>query len=461
MPRPDAVDTAPLDEQLRHPLLRPGDAGYDEAREVWNARFRRSPAVVARCASADEVAAAVRFARGEGLPLSVKGGGHDYAGNTVAEGGLLIDLGPMRSVEVDPDDRRATVGAGATWAEVDAATQAHGLATPGATVSSVGVGGFTLGGGAGWLLRKHGLAADNLLAAEVVTAAGDVVRASPDENADLHWALRGGGGNFGVVTSFEYRLHPVGPEVLAGQVLYPFERAAELLRVYRDVFRDAADETMCYPFFIRIPPLDVFPEAFHGKVVLDFVVAYTGRVADGEAHLAPFREQGEPIMDVVAPQPYVALQQAFDAGMAKGSRWYSRSRQLDELEDDAIETLVSHLEPFPGAMTAVYLGPLGGAATRPAPGDAAYPHRSPGHELHVFPGWTDPGEDAEAMAWADRLHEAMGSHATRGVYVNLLGDGETDRVEEAYGPNHGRLRELKRVWDPGNLFRGNHNIPPA
>lgn len=461
MPSPDASRFAALASGLQGSVLLPGDDGFDASRTVWNARFNRSPALVVRCAGAGDVAAAVRFAREEGMELSVKGGGHDYAGNTVGEGGLLVDLGAMDSVEVDVEGRRATVGAGATWGQVDAATQEHALATPGGTVSTVGVAGFSLGGGVGWLLRKHGLAVDNVVAAQVVTAAGDIVRADEDENPDLFWAIRGGGGNFGVVTAFEYALHPVGPEVMAGQVLYPLERAGELLRFYREYFRDAPDEVMCFPFFIRVPPMDVFPEAFHGKVVLDFVVAHCGSVEEGREALAPFREQGGAIADFVMPQPYTALQQAFDAGMGKGNRWYSRSLHLDELTDEAIDTLLAHLDPFPGAFTAVYLGAGGGAMGRVDPGATAYPHRSSAHELHIFPGWMDPGGDEAAMTWADRFHGAMAPHGNGRVYVNLLGDGEEDRVPDAYASNWARLREVKAKWDPENVFRRNHNIPPA
>jgi FAD/FMN-containing dehydrogenase len=452
---------AQLARDIAGKTLLPGVNGYDAAREVWNARFNRNPACIVLCREPGDVAKALRFARAEGLPLSVKCGGHDYAGNTVGEGSLLLDLSPMREVRVDPANRLVTVQAGATWADVDRATQAHGLATPGGTVSSVGVAGFTLGGGEGWLIRKHGLAVDNLRGADVVTAEGDRVRASANENPDLFWAIRGGGGNFGVVTSFEYALHEVGPELLAGQVLYPAARAGELLRFYRDFFSDAPDEVMCYPFLLRVPPLDVFPREFHGTLALDFVVAYVGEVSEGLAHLQPFRDRGDPILDVVAPQPYVDLQQAFDAGMGKGNRWYSRSQRMNELSDEAIDTLVKHLAPFPGEFTSVYLSPPGGARERVAPHATAYPNRSSAHDLHIFPGWIDASQDEEIMAWADAFHEAMAPHGNGSVYVNLLGDGEAGRVPAAYAGNYRRLKELKTKWDPGNLFRGNHNIPPS
>lgn len=461
MPIPDSERLATLAQGLDGSVLLPGDDGYDEARSMWNGRFERRPAVVARCASSEDVSAAVRFARDEGMPLSVKGGGHSYAGNTVLEDSLLIDLSALDSVEVDAEARRVVVGGGARWGSVDAATQEHGLATVGGTVSTVGVAGFTLGGGSGWLTHKHGLALDNLRSAEVVTASGDIVRADDDENPDLFWALRGGSGNFGVVTAFEFALHPVGPEVLAGQVFYPFERSKELLRFYRDYFLDAPDEVMCYPFFIRVPPIELFPEPFHGKLALDFVIAYIGPVEEAREHLDPFRGLGDPFLDLVAPQPYVMLQQAFDPGMPSGNRWYSRSQQLDELSDEAIDTLVDNLDPFPGELTAVYLGPHDGAVSR-VPSDAtAYAHRSSAHELHVFPGWLDAAHDAANIAWANQVHDAMRPFGNERVYVNLLGDMESERVPEAYADNYQRLVELKAKWDPDNLFQGNHNIPPG
>ncbi|MDT8342021.1 MAG: BBE domain-containing protein, partial [Longimicrobiales bacterium] len=282
-----------------------------------------------------------------------------------------------------------------------------------------------------------------------------------DEHPDLFWALRGGGGNFGVVTEFEIALHPVPAEVLSGQVIYPGERAAELLRFYRDTLRTAPDEFSCFPFLLRIPPLDIFPAEWHGKLAFDFVLAWFGDPGEGAAHIAPFQALGDPILDYVVPQPYAQLQQSFDAGMGKGNRWYSRAQQFDELTDEAIDALVANLDPFPGDFTTVYLAPGGGAVGRVAPDATAYPHRTSAHELHIFPGWADPGQDGEVMSWADRLHAALRAHGNGGVYVNLLGDGEPDRIPAAYRDNYRRLAELKARWDPDNVFRGNHNIPPA
>jgi FAD/FMN-containing dehydrogenase len=439
----------------------PDDAGYDSARTVWNARFDRRPARVVRAAGPADVADAIRYGRDQDLSIAVKSGGHDYAGNSSCEDGLLIDLGRLDSVSIDPGTRRAIVGPGVSWAGFDAATQTHGLATPGGTVSSVGVAGFTLGGGQGWLTRKHGLACDNLVGAQVVTADGEVVRASPSQNADLFWCLRGGGGNFGVVTSFEFSLHTLDHDVAAGQIVYPIERAGEALRFYRDFFEHAADETMCFPFFYRVPPLDVFPEDSHGDVVIAFVVAHMGPPSEGEAVLRAFADLGDPILDFVSPQPYAMLQQSFDAGMGHGNRWYSRAHDFDVLTDEAIDTLIGHLDPFPGEFTAVYLGPGGGAVARVAPDATAYPGRAAAHALHVFPGWSDAGRDSEVIEWTRGVSEAISPFTNGGVYVNMLAEDEPHRIAAAYGPNLDRLRKLKAKWDPDNVFRGNHNIAPA
>lgn len=462
MPSRDAALKADLAPLLTGPVLAPGDPGFGDARTVWNARFIRTPALVARCEGPEDVSAAITFARRNGLEISVKGGGHDYAGNTVGEGTLLLDLSGLRTVEVDPDARVARIGAGCTWADADAATTPHGLASSGGTVSTVGVAGFTLGGGAGWLARSAGLAVDNLRSAEVVTADGEIRTASADENPDLFWALRGGGGNFGVVTNFETGLHPVPEQVLSGQVIYPGERAGELLRFYRDTFRDAPDELACFPFLLRIPPLEIFPAEWHGKLAFDFVLAWFGDPDEGAAHIAPFQALGETILDYVVPQTYTQLQTSFDGGMGKGNRWYSRAEQFDALTDEAIDALVGGLEPFPGEFTTVYLAPHGGAAGRVPPDATAYPHRSAAHELHIFPGWADPAMDQDVMAWTDDLYEAIRPHGNGGVYVNLLGDGQESRIPgDAYRDNYRRLREVKARWDPENVLRHNHNIPPA
>lgn len=440
-------------------VLTPGDRGYDEARSVFNARFDRHPDLVLCCRDTGDVKTGVDYARESSLLLSVKGGGHSYAANTIGDGGLLLDLSPMKQIEVDPGARTVRVGPGVRWRELDARTQEHGLAAVGGTVSTVGVAGFTLGGGNGYLSRKHGMAVDNLLAAEVVTADGRIVRASEQENADLFWALRGGSGNFGVVTSFELALHEVGPEVLAGQAVYRFSDAARVLRSYREFMNNAPDEVQCYAFVLKVPPIPEFPEEFHGQVAVDLVMFHTDPGAAGG--FQPLLELGEEILAYVAPQPYVEVQRAFDAALPAGRRWESRSHDLAALSDAAIDTFTKHIGELPGAFTVAYIGAGGGAVGRVAPTATAFPHRMAPFSLHIMAGWTDSGEDDLVTGWARRVHEAMGPYATGGVYVNLLGTDERERVPAAYGPNFDRLAAIKVRWDPSNLFRMNHNIPPS
>ena len=452
---------AALRTGMRGEVLTSVDPGYDDAREIWNGRFDRHPAAIARCTSVADVVAAVDIAREHGLVIAVRSGGHDYAGNAVCDGGLVIDLSLMNGVEVDAPGKRVRLGPGARWGEVDRATQTFGLATTGGTVSTVGVTGFTLGGGTGHLVRKHGLALDNLISAEIVTADGAILRASDDENRDLFWALRGGSGNFGIVTSLDLRLHEVGPEVLAGQLIYPFTGAREALRVYRELMAGAPDELQCYAFFLRLPPLDFIPAEFHGKVVLDLVAAWAGDLAAGEKVLAPLRSFGTPIIDGINRQNYVDLQQSFDAGMPPGNRWYSKAHYLTTLSDEVIDTILRHVENLPGPFTMAYLEAEGGAIARVDPEATAFPHRSAPFALHIFPGWTDEAEDIAMMAWAGRFYADTRAHSTGGVYVNLLGGDEPDAGRIAYGPNYARLAELKRRYDPENLFRLNHNVDPA
>ena len=450
-----------LGDHFGEHMVTPGDPRYDEARRVWNGRFDRSPGAIARCRKSADVVAALKIARGAGLTVAVRSGGHDYAGNSVCDGGLVIDLSAMNAVAVDPQARTVRAGAGARWAAIDAATQPLGLATVGGTVSTVGVAGFTLGGGSGWLSRKHGLALDQLVSAEVVTANGDLLRVNDREHADLFWGLRGGSGNLGVVTEFELRLHEAGPRLYAGQVLHPFEAAGSVLRHFRAFMSEAPDQVQCYAFLIRIPPLDAFPSEFHGRVALDLVVAYAGDIDQGRRLLAPLTEHGTPFLSAVAPIEYTALQQSFDAGVAPGLRWYSKAHDLRDLSDAAIDAILRHTENLPGPFTMVYLERIGGAVGRVPAGATAYPHRSAPWSIHILPGWSDAGQDAQMVAWARAFHADLIPHATGGVYVNLLGGDEEDGPRSAYGSNYRRLAALKRLWDPDNVFSGNHNVEPA
>jgi len=442
-------------------VISPGDDGYDEGRSIWNGRFDRRPTAVIRCRDTGDVKAAIDFARHHGLRLAVKAGGHSNAGHSTIEGGLLIDLSPMKGVEVDPRSKTARVQPGVKWGEFNPVAEKHGLATPGGTVSTVGVSGFTLGGGGGYLTRKYGMAVDNLLSAEVVTADGRLVRASDDENPDLYWALRGGGGNFGVVTSFEFRMHDVGPEVLSGQIMHRFEDTPDLLRFYRDFMASAADDLQCYPFFLRIPPIEAFPEELHGQLVLDFVVFHTDAGPTGEAAVAPLLEAGTPFMTAVGPASYSSVMEAFDAGLPAGQLYGSKAHYLKGLTDGVIETIMSHMPGMTGSLTVAYLDALGGAPSRIAETATAFAHRDAPYAFHIMPGWTDHSQDEEVLAWANALHADMARHATGGVYVNLLGPDEEDRIPAAYGVNYDRLVEVKRKWDPDNLFRSTYNIDPA
>jgi FAD/FMN-containing dehydrogenase len=464
METPTQIDDAALDnfeEATRGAVFSPGDDGYDDARAVWNGRYDRYPAAVVRCSGTADVLTAVRFATEQDLPVAVKGGGHGYGGNAVADGCVMVDLSSLSSVRIDPRSKTARVEPGATWGAFDHEAQQFGLATTGATVSTVGVAGYTLGGGTGHLARTHGIGADNLLAADVVTADGELVHASESENPELFWALRGGSGNFGVVTSFEFSLHEVGPQLLAGQIVHPFENATEVLRFYRSYMTDAPAEVNCYAFIVPIPPLPAFPEEMHGETAVNLVASYTGDIDAGEEALDPLREFGDPILDSVRPQPYTELQQAFDDGVPKGQRWCSRAQYLDELADEAIDTLVAQTDPLRGSLTMVYLEPMGGAIADVDPSETAFPHRNAAYSIHVLTGWTDPADDDEMIDWTESVHGAMEPYSPGGVYVNLLSREESDRIPEAYGKNYARLREIKAEWDPDNLFNVNQNIEPA
>lgn len=447
-----------LEELVDGAVLVPGAPGYDAARTVWNARFDRRPDVAVRCTSAADVAATVRWAREQGRQISVKGGGHSYAGNTVADGSVLIDLAGMSGIKVHAEDRLARVEAGATWAQLDSATQAHSLATTGPTVSSVGVAGSILGGGTGWLSRCFGNALDNLAAVDVVTVDGEHVRASAEEEPELFWGMRGAGANLGIATSFELRLHEVGPLVLAGQIVYPFDDAESLLRSFRSFMAEAPDELQCLPFTFRAPPIEPFPDECHGKPVLDFVVFHLD--PDAAEVVAPLRGLGVPLLEAVGPMPYVDAQQAFDPNLPAGQRYYTQAHDVAELTDAAIDDFATHVRNMEGALTAAYLEPKGGAVAR-VPGSAtAAGGREAAASFHIIAGWTDPAEDEQVMAWARGFNDAMAAHGTGGVYVNLIAEDEGERVLSAFSDG-GRVQALKSEWDPENHLRANHNVAPA
>jgi FAD/FMN-containing dehydrogenase len=450
-----------LRQAARGEVLMPPDEGYEEASRVWNGvHDGRRPAVIVRCAGAADVIAAVGFARSNDLTVAVRGGAHSIAGFSTCDGGIVLDLSPMRNVHVDPASRRAYVGGGAVWADVDHETQAHGLATTGGLISTTGVAGFTLGGGIGWLMRKHGLACDNLLAASVVTADGRLVRASGHENADLLWGLRGGGGNFGVVTSFELALHPVGPMVYAGPIFYSAEHDAELLRLYRDWAADAPDGVTALLNLTTAPPLPVIPEAWHGRKVATFIAVSTDIAEDGEGYVQALRAAAEPVADLLGPMPYSVIQSLVDPVWEKGIHAYFKSANLARLDDELVDRLCELHLAAPGPQCEIHVHQMGGAVARVAEDATAYAERSMPFVLNAVAGWRDPALGDEHVDWARTVIAAAAAASTGRAYVNFLGD--SDAARSSYGTDtYARLAALKSEYDPTNLFRLNQNIEPG
>jgi FAD/FMN-containing dehydrogenase len=451
---------AALRPQLRGRLCLRDEAGYDEARTIWNAMIDRRPGAVVRCGGASDVMRAVRLARDNGLLVAVRGGGHNISGNAVCEGGLLIDLSPMRSVRIDPNKRTARVEPGVTLGEFDKEAQAFGLATPLGINSTTGVAGLTLGGGFGWLSRKFGFTVDNLISADVVTADGALVQASAVENPDLFWAVRGGGGNFGVVTSFEFKLHPVGPDLVSGLIVHPFARARELLTGYREIAAAAPDELSIWVVLRKAPPLPFLPAEVHGKEILVFAVCYAGEPANAEKALVRLRALGEPIADVIGVQPYAAWQMAFDPLLTPGAFNYWKSHNFTALSDGLLDTLVDYVGTLPTEECEIFIGQVGGASSRIGADATAYPHRDANFVMNVHTRWRERGDERAAIKWAREFFAATAPHATGGVYVNFMSEDETERVPGAYGSNYVRLAALKAKYDPGNLFRLNQNVQP-
>ncbi|MEA5387382.1 FAD-binding oxidoreductase [Haloarculaceae archaeon H-GB11] len=420
----------------------------------------KHPVLIAQCAGTADVISAVRFAKEHDIPISVKGGGHNIAGRAVEDDALMIDLSPMKSVRVDPDAKTARVEPGVVLNELDHETQAFGLATPAGYNSTTGVAGLTLGGGWGWLSRKHGLTVDNLLSADVVTAQGELVHASEDENEDLFWGLRGGGGNFGIVTSFEFQLHEVGPTVLSGPIVHPFDDAEAVLSGFRDFAADAPNDATVWCVIRHAPPLPFIPEEWHGRKVVILATFYAGDMEEGEKVLQSVRDIGEPIADAVGPHPYAGWQQAFDGLAPAGNRHYWKSHNFVELTDEMIETFVEYGETIPTEETEIAIPHLGGAINEKPVGETAYPHRNAEFIMNLHTQWTDSDQDEECIAWARDMHEAMAPHATGGVYANFVPEQVGDQ-QAAYRENYDRLVEVKNEWDPGNLFRLNHNVEPS
>lgn len=447
---PEAV-VGEFRKSQRGQVIAPGDEGYEEARQVWNANIERRPGLVCRPAGVADVIDTVHFARDHHLLVSVRGGGHSFSGICVCNGGLVIDLSLMKGIRVDPIRRTARAEGGVRWGEFDRETQAFGLATTGGTVADTGIAGLTLGGGLGWLGYKHGLTSDNLVSADIVTADGKARIASDDEHPDLFWGLRGGGGNFGVVTSFEYRVHPVG-SVLAGPVFHPFDRAKEVLRFYRDFSEKTHEELSTYAALLTSPD---------GAKIVAIAVCYDGPAEQGERLIAPVRRFGPPVADQIRPMAYTELQSMFDPAFPPRNQYYQKDHFFREISDDAIDIVVDHFARVPSPLSALFFQQSGGAMRR---GNTAYAHRDAISNLILIAEWLDPAESERNVGWTRQVWQALKPYGTGGTYVNHVGTEEedgTDQVRAAYGANYRRLAELKQKYDPANLFRHNQNIKPT
>ena len=443
-------------------LISPDHTAYDEARKVWNGMIDRRPALIARCTGVADVRSAVRFAREHDLLVAVRGGGHNIAGTAVCDGGMVIDLSPMKGTRVDPRRCTAQAQPGVLWGELDRETQGFGLACPGGIVTHTGIAGLTLGGGIGWLQRKYGLTCDNLLSADVVTADGQFLTVSDEEHADLFWGIRGGGGNFGIVTSFEYKLHPVGPQVLAGVLVHPAERALEVLRFYRDFISEVPDELSVFVAQRKAPPAPWLPEHIHGRPVVILAICYAGpSMEEGERVLRPLRAFGQPWVDLIRPIAYTTHQGFFDATVPHGLRYYWKSHYMPSLSDDAIETLVAHAWGMRSPNSYSLLFQLGGAIRKVKEDDSAFSGRAAQHAITLDGVWSDP-EGPDDTAWVRDFFASLQPFSTGGVYVNFLGNEGQDRVKASYGADkYDRLVALKNKYDPTNLFRVNQNIEPT
>jgi FAD/FMN-containing dehydrogenase len=445
---------------LRGPVLQPGEPGYDDARAVWNAMIDRRPALIARCAGTADVVTAVNFARENGLALAVRGGGHNIAGSAVCADGLVIDLSGMRDVHVDPRARLAWVAGGALLSDVDHETQSCGLAVPLGINSTTGAAGLTLGGGFGWLSRMYGLAVDNLVGAEVVTADGKRHWASAQDEPDLFWAIRGGGGNFGVVTLFQFALHPVGPEVTAGLVVFPATQGREVMRRYRDLVDTLPDQVSVWAVLRKAPPLPFLAPEVHGTDIIALAL-FSPQAPDAVAPiLEKVRGFGQVVGEHVGAMPYTAWQKAFDPLLAPGARNYWKSHNFTRLSDEAIDVVLRYAGTVPTPQCEIFLGLIGGKANTLPPGATAYPHRNVLFAMNVHGRWTEAADDDKVVLWAREFFAAAAAHAAGSVYINFLTQDESARIHEAYGPNYQRLLDIKQRYDPDNLFRFNHNIRP-
>jgi FAD/FMN-containing dehydrogenase len=441
-------------------IVVPDDPGYEEARQVWNAMIDRRPAVIVQCLQADDVPPVIRFARKNGLELSIRGAGHNIAGNALCDNGVTIDFSKMKNVRVDAGKKRAYVEPGATLADLDEATQAHGLATPVGINSTTGIAGLTLGGGFGWLTRKYGMTIDNLVSVELITAEGKKIRASESDNGDLFWAIRGGGGNFGVVTQFEFQLFPLGPEIVAGLIVFPFNQAKQILTKYRQFVNSAPEELNVWVVLRKAPPLPFLPETAHGKEVVILPIFYSGAVAETAKLIAPLRAFGTALGEHIGAQPYVQWQKAFDPLLTPGARNYWKSHNFTELADGALNSIIEFAGKLPSPQCEIFIGLIAGAPNRVAADAMAYGHRDARFVLNVHGRWDEATDDQKCIGWAREFFKASAPYASGGAYVNFMTAEEGDRVAAAYGSNYEPLVEIKRRYDPENVFHLNQNIKP-
>jgi FAD/FMN-containing dehydrogenase len=462
--KPAEIATTSVEElqnSLRGDLLKPGDAGYDESRTIWNAMIDRKPALIAHCTGAADVSLAVKFASENSLLTSIRGGGHNIAGNAVCDDGFMIDLSLMKSVGIDPVAKKAHVGPGATLGDLDHESQAFGLATPVGINSTTGVAGLVLGGGFGWLSRKYGMTCDNLTAADVVLADGSMVRANEKDHPDLFWAIRGGGGNFGIVTRFEFNLHPVGPNLLSGLIVFSLKEGAQILKKYRDFIKTLGDDTNVWVVTRKAPPLPFLPEEVHGTEVLVLALCHAGDPAEGTKIFEPLRSFGTVLGEHVGVMPFTAWQQAFDPLLTPGARNYWKSHNFTELSDGTIEQFIKYASNLPSPQTEIFLGMMGGQVNRIDPAATAYAHRDAELVMNVHGRWEDKADDDKVIKWSRDFFNDTKQFASAGVYVNFMTGDEADRIEFAFGSNYEKLTRVKKQYDPNNLFRINHNIKPA
>jgi FAD/FMN-containing dehydrogenase len=456
-----ALERGTIDSALGGKVVYPGSAQYDDLRVIWNAMIDRRPAAIACPASGEDVVRAVNFAREHNLAIAAKGGGHNIAGNALLDGGLVVDFQQMKSVQVDAERRTARVQPGATLGDVDRATQRHGLVVPMGVNSTTGIAGLTLGGGFGWMTRKFGLTIDSLRSARLVDASGKLLKVDRNEHPDLFWAIRGGGGNFGIVTEFEFDLHAAGPTVLTGLVAHPFNDFFSVVKEYQRALDAAPDELTCWVVSRKAPPLPFLPEQWHGKEVAILAMCYVGPIEEGEAATAALRRIGKPIAEAVGPAPFVDWQTAFDPLLTPGARNYWKSHDVAAFTDASLALVASAIGNLPTDECEIFFGHVGGAATRVAPDATPWPNRKAHFAVNVHTRWRDPKDDDRCREWARRLHRDLEPHAMGSVYVNFMPEGDEHRVAEAYGTNYDRLARIKKQVDPTNLFRGNQNIGPG